>query len=168
MCSSDLDTAYLDGPRLIVRNARGTASIECCDHKLRYAPIDADVLGYGAVIARLSSDGKADADGYVADADWFPATLDHEYPDAPRRLWDAFHGAVTHPPEVMLTTRDGYCAGRKSFESFIKMASTHGSLNQSNSATFLMSMTGRVTRPLRTGEVLSVIEPGFVPRVTGQ
>ena len=65
----------------------------------------------------------------------------------------------------MITTRDGYCAGRRDFEGFIKMASTHGSLNQVNSATFIMSMTGRVTKPLRSREVLSVIEPGFVPMV---
>jgi hypothetical protein len=157
--------AYMDGSRVIVRNAQGSAAIECRQHRLRYVPLDADVLGYRDVIETLRTAGKADADGYVSDDDWFAATLDNEYPDGPRRLWDAFHGMVTHPPEVMITTHDGYCAGRKSFEVFIKMASTHGSLNQVNSATFVMTMTGRVKGPLRTADVMGTIEPGFTPRV---
>lgn len=156
---------YLDGERLIVQNANGRAQIEPHGQKLSYRPIDSDVLNYEPVIAAMRNAGKVDDSGSAGDDQWFHATLDHEYPDALRRLWDAFHGTVTHPPEVMITTRDGYCAGRKSFERFIKMASTHGSLNQINSATFVMSMTGRVTKALRSREVLSVIEPGFVPRV---
>src|SRR6185312_8721466 len=103
---------------VIVRNAKGCAAIDCRGHKLRYEPIDADVLDYLPVVASLRAQGKADASGFVSDDDWFAATLDHEYPDAPRRLWDAFHGTVTHPPEVMLVIRDGYCAGRSGFENF--------------------------------------------------
>jgi hypothetical protein len=45
------------------------------------------------------------------------------------------------------------------------MASTHGSLNQVNTATFVMTMTGRVTKPLSMGQVLAAIEPGFVPTI---
>jgi len=157
--------SYLDGEQLIVRNAKGSAAIECRDRKLRYLPIDEDVLNYAPVISKMRSQSKVDPDGYVADNDWFFATLDHEYPDAPRRLWEAFHGTVTHPPEVAITIRDGFCAGRPAFEAFIKMASTHGSLNQVNSATFVMSMTGRVKGPLRTRDVFRMIEPGFVPQV---
>jgi hypothetical protein len=156
---------FQDGARLIVRSARGAAAIEQHQHKLRYLPIDDDVLDYEPVITRLREARKVDADGFIADDDWFNATLDLEYPDGPRRLWDAFHGSVVDPPEIMLTLRDGYAAGRKEFEKFISMASTHGSLNQINSATFVMSMTGRVDKPLKTGQVLAVIEPGFVPSI---
>lgn len=154
---------YLSGDRVIVRNAKGEAAIECREGKLRYVPIDSDVLGYSSLVDALRSQGKEDSDGFASDADWFTATLDQEYPDAPRRLWDAFHGAVTHPPDVMVTIRDGFCCGRDDFERFIQMASTHGSLNQVNSATFVMSMTGRAKAPLRTGDVMNVIEPGYVP-----
>ena len=161
---ADLAT-FQDGVRLIVRNAKGSAAIEQRQHKLRYLPIEDDVLGYEPVISRLREAHKVDADGYICDDDWFTATLDAEYPDGPRRLWDAFHGGAVNPPEVMLTIRDGYAAGRKDFEKFITMASTHGSLNQVNSATFMMSMTGRVDRPLRSSQVLAVVEPGFVPSI---
>jgi hypothetical protein len=60
----------------------------------------------------------------------------------------------------MVSMRDGSCAGLGSFEKLIKMASTHGGLNQVNSATFVMTMTGRTSGPLRTREVLEVLEPG--------
>jgi hypothetical protein len=146
---------YQEGDAVIVRNASGSARIECKDGHLRYTPIDNDVLGYQPILNHLKS-----VDGFVSDDDWFAATVDHPWPDAPRRIWDAFHGrAVTHPT-VMVSLRDGSCAGLASFEKLIKMASSHGGLNQVNSATFVMTMTGRVTRPLRTRDVLQTLEPG--------
>jgi hypothetical protein len=156
---------YLDGDRVIVRNSCGSATVECKNRRVRYVPIDADILNYASVVDALKSAGKADADGFASDEDWFAATLDHEFPDAPRRVWDAFHGTVVHPPEVMLTLKDGYCAGLPEYEKFITMASTHGGLNQLNSATPIMSMTGRVKGPLKSKQVLSVLEPGFEPAV---
>jgi hypothetical protein len=140
---------------VIVRDARGSAAIECRDGRVRYRPMDADVLGYAPVLERLKA-----ADGFASDDEWFAATVDHYWPDAPRRIWDAFHGlAVTHPA-VMVSIRDGYCAGLASYEKMIKMASTHGGLNQINSATFVMTMNGRVDGPLRTRDVLKRLEPG--------
>ena len=156
---------YLDGERVIVCNSHGNAAVESRNHRVRYVPIDSDVLGYGPVIEKLRDLGKVDGEGFVSDDDWFSNTLDHEYPDAPRRLWDAFHGTVTHPPEVMLVVRDGYCAGNPSFATYVHMASTHGGLNQVNSATFLMTMTGRAKKPLKSQDILPTIEPGFWPSV---
>ena len=43
------------------------------------------------------------------------------------------------------------------------MASSHGGLNQINSATILMSTTDRVTGPVRTRDVFSVLEPDYHP-----
>ncbi|MDB5293660.1 MAG: hypothetical protein JWL69_4901 [Phycisphaerales bacterium] len=159
---------YLQQDRVIVRDALGTAAIECRNRRVRYRPIDRDVLGYAPVIAQLQAVGKADADGFAADDDWFAATLDHEYPDAPRRLWDAFHGTVVNPPDVMLVVRDGYCIGLPEYERFVHMASTHGGLNQRNSATFVMTMTGRVKGPMKSRDILRTIEPGYVPGVLGK
>jgi hypothetical protein len=132
---------------------------------VRYVPIDADVLGYQPVVTRLQMAGKADAEGFISDDDWFAATVDDQYPDAPRRVWDAFHGTVVNPPEVMIVLRDGYCAGNPDFDKFIHMASTHGGLNQVNSATFVMTMTGRTKGPIKTRDVLPTIEPGYWPPV---
>ncbi len=158
----ELDLAtYQAGDRVIVRSAAATAAIERRGSRFRYTSEAGDPLHYAAIVARLQSEAKADADGFVEDIDWFAATLDADYPDGPRRLWEAFHGLSVNPPDVMLTFHDGYCCGKGWLEHFIHMASTHGSLNQVNTATFLMSMTGRVTKPLRSGDVLPTLEPGY-------
>jgi hypothetical protein len=128
---------------------------------LRYVPVDRDVLGYEEVVRKLRAEGKS-RDGCVAVDDLFAATVDHYWPDAPRRIWNAFHGMTATHPTVMVSMRDGWCAGLASFEKMIKMASTHGGLNQVNSATFVMTMTGRTTAPIWTRDVLDVLEPGHV------
>jgi hypothetical protein len=157
---------YMQGDRVVVRDAHGSAAIECLKRKLRYVPIDGDVLDYKPVIAELTKAGKADVDGYVSDDDWFAATIDHQWPDAPRRVWDAFHRQAASAPRVMFTLNDGYCAGLSSFERYIDMASTHGGLNQVNSATFVMTMTNAsATAGLRSRNVLQWLEPGFDPLV---
>ena len=152
---------YQEGEAVVVRDATGSARIESREGRLRYTPVDRDVLGYSAVLERLAAEGKA-RDGFVADEDWFAATVDHPWPDAPRRIWDAFHGGAASHPAAMVSMRDGWCAGLASFEKLIRMASTHCGLNQVNSATFVMTMTGRTSGPMRTRDVLGVLEPGHV------
>ncbi len=153
---------YLGGDRVIVRDAKASAAIECRHGRLRYVPITGDVLDYAALLKSL----PADADGYANDADWLAATADHRWPDAPRRIWDAFHRTAMFPPRVMFTLDDGYCAGLKEYEKYIDMASTHGGLNQVNSATFVMTMNAITPTPvMRSRDVLQWLEPGFEPIV---
>jgi hypothetical protein len=152
---------YVEGDGVVVRSARGRARVECRDGHVRYRADTADVLDYAPVIEGLKSGGKLSADGYASDADWFAATVDHPWPDAPRRIWDAFHGTAVSTPTVMLSLRDGYAEGLATFEKMIKMASTHGGLNQVNSATVVMSMTKRATRAMRTHDVLPTLEPDY-------
>ncbi len=152
---------YLDKHEVVIRSAKGVAAIECHAGNLRYTPTTTDVLNYQPVIDALKAANKLDAQGYASPEDWFSATLNHEYPDAPKRLWDAFHGMTVNPPDVMLQIRDGWCVGPTALELFITMASTHGSLNQINSATFVMSTTGRVTGPMRSKDIMNTIEPGY-------
>jgi hypothetical protein len=158
---------YLAGDRVIVRTPAGAAAVDARGpDRIRYAIDTADVLGYAGVVDDLRRGGKLDAEGFASRDDWFAATADHEYPDAPPRIWDAFHGLVVSPPDVMFTTSDGSTAGLPSFERFIAIRSTHGSLNQINSATFLLTMTGRLptTRPLRTREVMPMIATSWAAR----
>jgi hypothetical protein len=156
---------YMDEDRAIVRNAAGAAMIECRAGKLRYRPIDADVLEYAGVIDQMRRDGLIDADGFADEQTWFERTIDHNWPNAPRRVWDALHRQVVNPPTVYLSIRDGFCTGLREYEKYIEMLSTHGGLNQANSATFLMTMTGRVKQSVRHRDVLSTIEPGYAPRL---
>jgi hypothetical protein len=158
-------TFYQKDNRTIIRNAYGTAAIEIKDGRVRYVPIDADPLNYTPVIKQMQAKGVADAEGYADDQAWFDFTVDHEYPNAPRRVWDAFHGKVTYLPDLIITTNDGYCAGRPDFENYITMLSTHGALNQANSAGAIMSMTGRVKGPVQHEQAIDTVEPGFRPTV---
>ena len=150
---------YMEGERVIVRDAHGAAAIDGRNGgEIRYTPLTGNVFGY---------DEKLHGAFMSRDA-WFAATCNLEYPDAPVRVWEAFHERVVDPPDVMFTTRDGYCAGLPSFEKFIHMKSTHGSLNQLNSATFLLTMhPPAATMPtmLPTRGVMQTIEPTWRPGV---
>jgi hypothetical protein len=156
---------YVESDHVLIRNAQGSAAIDRRDSKLRYRPVTRDVLGYQGALSALSSQNKLDRDGYATPDDWFAATADHLYPDAPSRLWDAFHRLIADPPELIFTTRDGYCAGLPSFQKYITMKSTHGSLNQVNSATFLLTMTRPATQSLRSRDILPQIAPTYIPAV---
>ena len=156
---------YMKGPRAMIRSAVGAAAVECRNGQLRYLPLDADVLGYEPLIAQLKAEGQMDSDGFAGDKVWFHRTLDHPWPNVPRRVWDALHRQVINAPSVMLSLKDGYYAGNPDFEKYIKMASTHGGLNQVNSATFVMTMTGRLHDAVRHQDIIQTLEPGFEPPV---
>jgi hypothetical protein len=157
---------YLHGERVIVRSAKGAAAVERRGGLYRYLPIDYDVLDLDPVVQSLHAAGKADAEGWASHEDWFNATMDHRWPDAPSRVWGAFHGIVVNTPDVMMVTRRGYYTGLPSMDRFVDMASTHGGLDQDDSATVLLTMTGRGPagkRAVRTEQVMMMIEPSYDP-----
>lgn len=160
----EIDMAmYQEGERILVQTRMGRAAVEHRGGSFRYVPLEADVLGYQPVIERLRASGSLDEDGFASDSDWFNATVDHQWPDAPYRLWGAFHGAIVSTPDVMVTTAPGSFVGLASMERYITMLSTHGGLDQVDSAAVLFTMTGRAQGPMRSGEVLPTIEPTFDP-----
>jgi hypothetical protein len=126
-------------------------------------PLSGDVLDYAEVLDVLAAAGRMDADGFVLDRDWLDATEALEWPDAPRRAWDAFHGLVGNTPDVMFTLQDGHCAGNVRMERWIDMQSTHGGFNQVNSDAVVMTMTGPIETALRSRDVMAAIEPAFAP-----
>jgi len=154
---------YQQGDEVVIRDAEGLATVAARHGRSRYRPVTADVLDYAPLLERFESAGLVDADGFVADDDWFEATVDHRWPDVPRRVWWAFHGLTVNVPQAMVTFRDGYCTGLDSMDLFIDMASTHGGLDQDDSATFVMTTTGRARRPMRTEDVLRIVEPRYDP-----
>ncbi len=160
-CAEIQLATYREGERVLVRNRAGSAAIEERGGRLRYTPITRDVLGYHALLESLARAGRVDGDGFVSDHDWLLATVDHEWPDAPRRLWDGFHGLIENTPDVMFTLQDGHCAGAPSMERWIDMQSTHGGLNQINSDAVLLTMIRPIEEPLRSRDVMAAIEPSY-------
>jgi hypothetical protein len=156
---------HLQGERVIVRNSKGSAVVEQRGGRIRYTPIEADVLECASIAAKLTEEGQAESEGFIDPKSWFDATVDARFPDGPCRVWNAFHGLVVNPPDVMITLQDGYYTGLGFLELFVDMQSTHGGLDQINSATFLMSMTGRANKALRSEDALQTIEPGYTPPI---
>jgi hypothetical protein len=152
---------------VLVRSATGSAAIDCSGRQVRYRPIEGDPLGYALVLESMKAGGTLGDAGYAPDAAWLEATLDHAFPDAPRRIWDAFHRQVVNVPRVMVTMKDGYAAGLAEYEKYIDMKSTHGGLNQANSATFVATMTERPLGPMRMRDVLPSVEPDALRPVIG-
>jgi hypothetical protein len=156
--------SYLSGDKVVVLNEHGSATIEQRDGRYRYTAVTADVLKLSEIAGRLPQ-----ADGFIAAEDWLRATMEAEFPDAPQRLWHAFHGLVVSTPDVMATLRDDWCIGLPSLSMVVDMKSTHGGLDQVNSATFLMTTParGRAALPtvVRSGEALRAVEPAWEPTV---
>lgn len=154
---------YVEGDGVVIRDRAGAALVERRGDRCRYRPIDRDVLGWEPVVRALRAAGAVDADGFFEDRAALLASADHAYPDAPRRLIDAFSTQVRYPCRVMCTLHDGHHAGIETFERLVTMASTHGGLSQVHSDAVLLTMTPGVSGPLRSREVLAAVEPRYDP-----
>ena len=151
---------YPENGSVVVRaKGGGLAFVERRGDRYSYRAAAGDPLGYGPVVEQLRAWGRLDADRFAADADWFLFTATHRYPDAPARLYRAFHGLTLNAPDVIANLNAGYCAGAASKKAWIPyMASTHGDLGRASSTTFLMSTAKPLApRVFRTEEVPAVI-----------
>jgi len=123
---------------LLILAALATAAVAAAGDPLDLAPI----------IAKMKTEKAIDADGFADDRAWFERTMTHRYPDPLNRLWRAFNGMVTHPPDVVASLKEAYCAGATSRTFWIpKITSTHGDLEQKSSTAFIMSTIGPVLPP---------------------
>lgn len=161
---SELEFAcYCEGDAVIVRNANGSARIEKRGDSFRYVEIDCDVLGYRSVIEDLRARGRLDGDGFASERDWFDATSTHEYPDGLARLVAAFGKQVQFPCRVQCALKPQYHAGLEVAEWLVTMASTHGGLSAIHSDAVLLTMHPGIRGPLRSRDVMRVIEPRYDP-----
>ena len=150
---------YPQDDAVIVQAIDGKAGIFHKNGRYRYRSDIGDPLMLLPILNQLKKQGKIDDDGYVEDRDLFDATVTHEYPDPLRRIWQAFHGLVKKPADLIVCLRDGWVHGSKFFYTMIGGAtSTHGSLNQLNSATFVITMLGNLPTALRPEEVMPALD----------
>ncbi len=144
----------IDGQRRIaVRDASGLAFIEKDGDRYRYVIVKGDPLKLKPILAQLRRSGKVDSRGTIDDRALFEATVNHEYPDPLARIWRAFDGMVKYPPDLVVTTQDGWFCGKPSFARTVNVASTHGSLNYLNSMTFVMSTMKPLPRAMRITDI---------------
>jgi len=147
--------------RVVVLSADGRATLSRLGGGYRYVAEVGDPLQLVPILERLRADDLVDADGFVADAVLFDATVDHAYPDAVHRLWRAFHGLVRHTPDVLVSLEDGRRHGDFFMSELLKPAATHGNLLAPGSSGFVMTMAGPLPAVLRMEDVraaLAVVE----------
>jgi hypothetical protein len=147
---------YADGDGVVVENIEGSARLEWNSEgtAFRYRMDEGDPLALGEILERFEREGKSDADGWVADADWFAATAAHRYPDAPRRLrqWALNH--VVNRADVMVTLKPGYHQGTNAFEWIVTMLGTHGALDREQSLGFATSTDAPLEGMIRSEDLL--------------
>lgn len=126
--------------------------------RYRYEAESGDPLKLKAILAKL----PADAEGYYGADDLLHATIDHEWPAPLQRLYRAHFGLAKHTPDVIVSLANNYYSGASSFGSSVKIASTHGSLNLTNSRTFIMSTQAPLPPVMRSADV-----PKAMTKMTG-
>jgi hypothetical protein len=131
----------------------GEATIERRGETFRYRPAGGDPLKLEEVLRDLEARGKADADGFVADAEWFEATRETELPDAVRRVFKGTRGEVGNPANVIVSFRDGYYSGSSTLDLFAFLRATHGNLGREQSFGFVMSTGASLPPYIRASDV---------------
>lgn len=146
-------SAYSETPESVVVLSRaGQARITRPPGGFAYVPQHGDPLALLPIIEKLRADGRMAGES-IDDRVLFEATQDHVYPDAVARLWRAFHGLVQHPPDVLISTLDGYHCGSPLMSKLIPLIGAHGSLRDTSSTGFAMSMSGPLPGVVRMSEL---------------
>lgn len=149
---------YREAETVIVYGRGAVAKIERGGDRFRYTPQVGDPLRLLEIQAGLVARGAVDVQGFVSDADWRQATVDHRYPDALARLWRAFDGLMTHAPDVLISLADGYFSGADSISALIDLRAAHGNLDYAGSVGFVMTGAGPLSDALRIGDAREQLE----------
>ncbi len=147
---------------------RGRARIlhDAASNRYRYAIEEGDPLELGPVVAALEREGRVDARGFVADADWFAETKHHRYPDAVRRVFEGATNHVANTATVILSFDEPHFYGSKFFDFVVDLAGTHGNLAAPSTLGFIMCNYERPPDFVRAPDVrrcLKLPGPGSAP-----
>ncbi len=143
--------------QIVVRSGEGLARVGRGQNGFTYEVSKGDPLELLSIIEKLKLAGKVTVAGQIDDVAMFEATADHRYPDPLFRVYVAFNGLVKNPPDLMVSVRDGWFCGASDLAGSVDVVSTHGSLGQTNSATFVMSTIRELPRAVRISELLEIM-----------
>jgi hypothetical protein len=151
--------SFAEGDTVIVRGRRGArAVIRRTNGRYSYTPTAGDPLALKPILARLKPHARG---GHEAD-DLLAATVTHRWPAPLQRLWRTHFALVERPPDVICSLEDHWCIGMKLIADALDAESTHGSLNYTNSATFIMSTAAALPPFMRSRDV-----PRHMARIFG-
>lgn len=149
--------AYDKDGTVYVLNERGTATIERRGERFRYRPAQGDPLELVRIAEALKRQGKSDAEDFIADEDWFAATIESARPDVLRRVFEGVSERVQQRANVIVNFADGYYTGSASLDVFAFLQATHGSLSPQQSFGFVMSSALDLPPHLRARDVWRAI-----------
>jgi len=155
----DLAMYLRDDDVIVILDRDGRATIESDGTGYRYTALRGDPLKLTEIFASLPADG----DGFVDDRLLLAATAGHEYADAVDRLWRAFHGLMTHTPDVIVSVGDGWHCGSPLQDSLLTMKATHGNLGPPSSTAFVMTTAGRLSGVTRMKDLAGALRGLGVP-----
>ncbi|MBI2339056.1 MAG: hypothetical protein HYU99_01650 [Deltaproteobacteria bacterium] len=155
-------TFFVKGKSIrVLSKERGEARIDFTagGKHFRYVEITGDPLNYGDV----------NPGGFASDRRWFEATHHHYYPDALRRIYDAFFTLVKNPATILCSTRDDYEFGdpvtRFSSKLHGGLKGTHGGMFFTASSAFVTTNIPGLKLPpvLRYSEVFKILKSPTPP-----
>jgi hypothetical protein len=149
--------AYEKDGFVYVLNEKGTATIERRGERFRYRATNGDPLELLPVAETLRRQGKADAQDFIADEDWFAATIESTRPDVLRRVFEGVSERVYNRANVIVNFADGYYTGSASLDVFAFLQATHGNLGAQQSFGFVMSSAFDLPPHLRARDVWRAI-----------
>lgn len=120
--------------------------------ELAYGWLEGDPLELAAAVASMRAGGLVDGEGFASEAAWLERTVEGPFPDAPRRLVDAFAEApVETPATVLFSLLPGRAWGWQSAAASSWLAGgrlegTHGGLDRESTLGFYISNTEDLSR----------------------
>jgi hypothetical protein len=149
--------AYEKDGVVFVLDEEGSATLERRGERFRYRATHGDPLELSPIVESLRRQGKVDADDFIADEDWFAATIEGVRPDVVRRVFEGVSERVQHRASVLVNLADGYYTGSASLDVFAFLQATHGNLGARQSFGFVMSNARDLAPHLRARDVWRAI-----------
>lgn len=149
--------SYEKDGAVYVLNEKGAATIERRGERFRYRALRGDPFELLVLAEALKRQGKADGVDFIADEDWFAATVESARPDALRRVFEGVSERVTNRANVIVNLKDGYYTGSASLDVFAFLQATHGNLGAQQSFGFVMSNERDLPAHLRARDVWHAI-----------
>jgi hypothetical protein len=171
ICSRVGGTAGSEERFRVQSPTEGEAEIIRRGDRLAYRPTRGDPLRMRGVVDALRAAGKADAEGFALDRDWYEATFDHLYPDGPSRIARGLTGLTgANSADLLVSLHDGWYWGDYAIDIVAPLNGTHGALRAGHSQTFFMSSAAPGPAHFRQADMLSVINRTsfrFIPDFPG-
>lgn len=138
--------------------------------KYRYQSVKGDPLQ----LHRLLQVAGVEPGAWLSDKKWFDLTARHLYPDPGYRLYEAFHGLVKHPANVLFTLKPRYQYGSwpARLGTYVRFGhkGTHGALFWEPSAAMVMvnNPLVRLPKTIRYNQLFPLLLPDTVKALRHQ